>query len=48
MVATTIHPPQVPAIVITAGRGVVGAARFLGHFLLALVGVIFLGNGLDH
>jgi hypothetical protein len=48
MVATTIHLPQTPAIVITAGRGVVNAARFLGHFLLALVGVILLGSGLDH
>jgi hypothetical protein len=48
MVATTIHQPQIPAVVITAGRGVVTAARFVGHLLVALVGVIFLGSGLDH
>ncbi|MCS7481467.1 hypothetical protein ACFFQW_25755 [Umezawaea endophytica] len=48
MVATTIATPHTPAVVVTAGRGVVTAARFAGHFLLALVGVVFLGTGLDH
>ena len=48
MVATTIATPHVPAFVATAARGTVTAARFLGHFLLALLGVAFLGTGLDH
>ncbi|MFI9816716.1 hypothetical protein [Saccharothrix variisporea] len=26
----------------------VTATRFLGHFLAALVGVIFLGRGMEH
>jgi len=48
MVATTIATPHTPAAVVTVGRGVVTTARFLGHFLLALVGVTVLGTGLDH
>lgn len=48
MVATTIATPHTPAAVLAAGRRGVTAARFLGHFLLALVGVTFLGTGLDH
>jgi hypothetical protein len=48
MVATTIATPHTPAVVVAAGRGVVTAARFAGHFLLALFGVVFLGTGLDH
>ncbi|HEX6341491.1 hypothetical protein [Umezawaea sp.] len=48
MVTTTIATPHTPAAVTAAGRGIVNAARFAGHFLLALVGVVFLGTGLDH
>jgi hypothetical protein len=48
MVATTIATPHPPAAVLAVGRGIVAAARFLGHFLLALVGVTILGTGLDH
>ncbi len=48
MVATTIATPHTPAVVVTAARGLVTAARFLGHFLLALFGVALLGTGLDH
>jgi len=48
MVATTIATPHTPAVVVTAARGIVTAARFAGHFLLALFGVVFLGTGLDH
>jgi len=48
MATTTIATPHVPAVVVTAARGVVTAARFLGHFLLALLGVVLLGTGLDH
>ncbi|WNV84211.1 hypothetical protein [Umezawaea sp. Da 62-37] len=48
MVTTAITTPHTPAVVATAARGVVTAARFLGHFLLALFGVAFLGTGLDH
>jgi hypothetical protein len=48
MVATTIATPHTPAAVVSAARGVVVTARFLGHFLLALFGVALLGTGLDH
>jgi hypothetical protein len=48
MVATTITAPWAPAVFTTIGAGIVTAARFVGHFLLALLGVIFLGTGTDH
>jgi hypothetical protein len=48
MVTATIATPHTPAAVLAVGRGVVTAARFPGHFLLALFGVAFLGTSLDH
>jgi hypothetical protein len=48
MATATIATPHTPAAVLAVGRAVVTAARFLGHFLLALVGVAFLGTGHGH
>lgn len=49
MVASTIHAPvAVPAVVSTVLKALATAARFSGHFLVALVGVIFLGSGTEH
>ncbi|CAL9399343.1 hypothetical protein SUDANB95_01416 [Actinosynnema sp. ALI-1.44] len=41
MTTTQTKTPVVP-------HGLLTAARFLGHFLAALVGVIFLGRGMEH
>jgi hypothetical protein len=44
MVTTTM--PATRSLAFPAG--IITAARFVGHFLLALVGVIFLGSNVDH
>ncbi|WP_179118212.1 hypothetical protein [Saccharothrix sp. ALI-22-I] len=42
---TTTAATRVPAVVTTTATT---TARFLGHFLAALVGVTFLGRDLEH
>lgn len=49
MVAAPLHTPiTVPSVLVTVLRALARAARFTGHFLLALVSVIFLGSGTEH
>ncbi|WP_309114841.1 hypothetical protein [Saccharothrix sp.] len=46
MTTITMTPAQTRTATVPAG--LLTAARFLGHFLAALVGVIFLGRGMEH
>ncbi|SER83302.1 hypothetical protein SAMN05216188_11660 [Lentzea xinjiangensis] len=49
MATTTVHPaPAAHLDVLAALRPVLTALRFTGHFLVALVGVIFLGSASEH
>ncbi|GLZ35946.1 hypothetical protein Lesp02_81330 [Lentzea sp. NBRC 105346] len=45
MTTTTLHAPvAIPNVL----RPLLTALRFAGHFVLALVGVIFLGSGTEY